>query len=133
MIRVLLAEGQGTVHGALGLLLGLEKDIDVVAQVGRGDEIVDAALTARPDVALLDVDLPGLGGLDAAARLHDEAPECRVLMLTTVARPDQLRRALAGGAAGILVKDGPVTELTAAIRAVLRGETVIDPALAPPD
>ncbi len=130
MIRLLLAEDQGTTRGALALLLGMEHDMEVVAQVGRGDEIVDAALLARPDVALLDIDLPGRSGLDAAADLRTEAPDCRVLILTTFARPGYLRRAMEAGAAGFLVKDGPVEELAESIRQVLRGETVIDPALA---
>jgi two-component system, NarL family, response regulator DesR len=117
-------------RGALALLLGLEADIDVVAQVGRGDQIVDAALTSRPDVALLDIELPGRSGLDAAADLAREVPDCRVLILTTFGRPGYLRRAMEAGAAGFLVKDGPVEELAQAIRRVLTGETVVDPALA---
>ncbi|MEU2544654.1 response regulator transcription factor [Streptomyces roseolus] len=128
--RVLLAEDQGMMRGALALLLGMEADIEVVAQVGRGDEIVGRALVARPDVALLDIELPGRSGLDAAAELRDEVPDCRVLILTTFGRPGYLRRAMEAGAAGFLVKDGPVEELAEAIRAVLRGETVVDPALA---
>lgn len=128
-IRVLLAEDRGTVRGALAMLLGMEPDLVVVAQVGRGDAVVDAALTYRPDVALLDVDLPGLSGLEAAAELREQVPDCRVLILATSARPGYLRQALAAGAAGFLVKDGPVRELAAAIRRVLTGETVIDPAL----
>ncbi|MEV0317847.1 response regulator [Streptomyces sp. NPDC050658] len=130
MIRVLLAEDQGMMRGALALLLGMEEDIEVVAQVGAGDEIVDAALNSRPDVALLDIELPGLSGLDAAALLREECPECRVLILTTFGRPGYLRRAMEAGAVGFLVKDGPVEELAEAIRQALRGETVIDPALA---
>ncbi|WP_030571612.1 response regulator transcription factor [Streptomyces aureocirculatus] len=130
MIRVLLAEDQGMMRGALALLLGMETDIEVVAQVGTGDEIVPTALTARPDVALLDIELPGRSGLEAAADLRAECPECRVLILTTFGRPGYLRRAMEAGAAGFLVKDGPVEELAEAIRAVLRGETVVDPALA---
>ncbi|WP_426363614.1 response regulator [Streptomyces sp. E-08] len=130
MIRLLLAEDQGMMRGALALLLGMEHDIEVVAQVGRGDEIVDAALLSRPDVALLDIELPGRSGLDAAAALRDEVPECRVLILTTFGRPGYLRRAMEAGAAGFLVKDGPVEDLAEAVRQVLRGETVIDPALA---
>ncbi|GGO44736.1 MULTISPECIES: response regulator transcription factor [Streptomyces] len=129
-VRVLLAEDQGMMRGALALLLGMEPDIEVVAQVGAGDEIVRTALTARPDVALLDIELPGRSGLEAAAELRDECPDCRVLILTTFGRPGYLRRAMEAGAAGFLVKDGPVEELAEAIRAVLRGETVIDPALA---
>ncbi|MFJ8000856.1 response regulator [Streptomyces sp. NPDC096310] len=129
-VRVLLAEDQGMLRGALALLLGMEADLDVVAQVARGDAIVDAALASRPDVALLDIELPGLSGLDAAAALRTEVPDCRVLILTTFGRPGYLRRAMEAGAAGFLVKDGPVEELAAAIRRVLTGETVIDPALA---
>ncbi|MGW6013746.1 response regulator [Streptomyces sp. NPDC055210] len=129
-IRVLLAEDQGMMRGALALLLGLEPDIEVVAQVGTGDAIAGAALESRPDVALLDIELPGISGLDAAALLRDETPDCRVLILTTFGRPGYLRRAMEAGAAGFLVKDGPVEELAQAIRRVLTGETVIDPALA---
>ncbi|MEU8676088.1 response regulator transcription factor [Streptomyces sp. NPDC048560] len=129
-VRVLLAEDQGMMRGALALLLGMEADIEVVAQVGAGDEVVGAALLARPDVALLDIEMPGMSGLDAAALLREEVPDCRVLILTTFGRPGYLRRAMEAGATGFLVKDGPVEELAEAIRKVLRGETVIDPALA---
>ncbi|EYT80801.1 MULTISPECIES: response regulator transcription factor [unclassified Streptomyces] len=128
--RVLLAEDQGMMRGALALLLGLEEDMEVVAQVAAGDAIVDAALAHRPDVALLDIELPGRSGLDAAAELRERAPGCKVLILTTFGRPGYLRRAMEAGAAGFLVKDGPVEELAAAIRRVLAGETVVDPALA---
>ena len=127
---MLLAEDQGMMRGALALLLGMEPDLDVVAQVGRGDAIVDAVVTYRPDVALLDIELPGRSGLDAAADLAREVPDCRVLILTTFGRPGYLRRAMEAGAAGFLVKDGPVEELAQAIRRVLTGETVVDPALA---
>ncbi|SDN64646.1 response regulator transcription factor [Actinacidiphila guanduensis] len=129
-VRVLLAEDQGMMRGALALLLDLEDDIEVVAQVGAGDRIVAEALAARPDVALLDIELPGRSGLDAAAELYEKLPECRVLILTTFGRPGYLRRAMEAGAAGFLVKDGSVEELAGAIRRVLRGERVIDPALA---
>jgi two-component system, NarL family, response regulator DesR len=129
-IRVLLAEDQGMMRGALALLLGMEEDIEVVSQLGSGDGIVDAVLTHRPDVALLDIELPGVSGLDAAAELREQVPDCRVLILTTFGRPGYLRRAMEAGAAGFLVKDGPVEELAAAIRRVLTGEIVVDPALA---
>ncbi|WP_381564473.1 response regulator [Streptomyces eurythermus] len=129
-IRVLLAEDQGMMRGALALLLGMEEDIEVVAQLGSGDGIVDAVLARRADVALPDIELPGMSGLDAAAELRTRAPGCRVLILTTFGRPGYLRRAMEAGAAGFLVKDGPVEELAAAIRRVLAGETVVDPALA---
>ncbi|KNB52897.1 response regulator transcription factor [Streptomyces caatingaensis] len=130
MIRTLLAEDQGMMRGALALLLGLEDDIEVVAQVGDGDAIVSTALETRPDVALLDIELPGRSGLDAAAELRTALPSCHVLILTTFGRPGYLRRAMEAGASGFLVKDGPVEELAAAIRRVLAGERVIDPALA---
>ncbi|WP_086726114.1 response regulator transcription factor [Streptomyces carpinensis] len=129
-VRVLLAEDQGMMRGALALLLGMEEDMEVVAQVATGDAILDAALAHRPDVALLDIELPGMSGLDAAAELRARVPGCRVLILTTFGRPGYLRRAMEAGAAGFLVKDGPVEELAAAIRRVLGGETVVDPALA---
>ncbi|ARP69988.1 DNA-binding response regulator [Streptomyces pluripotens] len=129
-VRVLLAEDQGMMRSALALLLGMEADLEVVAQLATGDAIVDAVLCHRPDVALLDIELPGTSGLDAAAELRRQAPDCRVLILTTFGRPGYLRRALEAGAAGFLVKDGPVEELAAAIRRVLAGETVVDPALA---
>ncbi len=129
-IKVLLAEDQGMMRGALALLLGLEDDIEIVAQVGNGDEIVPTALEKRPDVALLDIELPGRSGLDAAADLRSRLPGCRVLILTTFGRPGYLRRAMEAGASGFLVKDGPVEDLAAAIRRVLAGERVIDPALA---
>ncbi|MGX8905832.1 response regulator [Streptomyces netropsis] len=130
VISVLLAEDQGMMRGALALLLGLEDDIEIVAQVGNGDEILPQALATRPDIALLDIELPGRSGLDAAADLRERLPECRVLILTTFGRPGYLRRAMEAGASGFLVKDGPVEELAAAIRRVLAGERVIDPALA---
>lgn len=130
MIRVLLAEDQGMMRGALALLLGLEEDIEIVAQVPTGDGVLPAALRERPDVALLDIEMPGKSGLDAAAELREHLPECRVLILTTFGRPGYLRRAMEAGAYGFLVKDGPVEELAAAIRRVLGGKRVIDPALA---
>jgi len=130
VIRVLLAEDQGMMRGALALLLNLEQDIEVVAQVGHGDEVVDTALRTRPDVALLDIEMPGRGGLENAADLHERLPGCAVLILTTFGRPGYLRRAMEAGARGFLVKDGPVEDLADAVRRVLRGERVIDPALA---
>ena len=130
MIRLLLAEDQGMMRSALALLLNLEPDIDVVAEAGTTAEALDAALRVRPDVALLDIDMPDGSGLDTAATLHDKLPGCRVLILTTFGRPGYLRRAMEAGATGFLVKDGPVEELAAAIRRVLAGERVIDPALA---
>jgi two-component system response regulator DesR len=130
VIKVLLAEDQGMMRGALALLLGLEPDIEVVAEVGTGDQVVPAALAHRPDIALLDIEMPGRSGLEAAVELRTVRPECRVLFLTTFGRPGYLRRAMEAGASGFLVKDGPVQELAAAIRRVLAGERVVDPALA---
>jgi two-component system, NarL family, response regulator DesR len=128
MIRVLLAEDQGMMRGALAMLLGLEEDIEVVAQVAAGDQVLAQASETRPDVALLDIEMPGQSGLDVAAELRGRLPSCKVLILTTFGRPGYLRRAMEAGASGFLVKDGPVEELTAAIRKVLAGEQVIDPA-----
>ena len=130
MIRVLLAEDQGMMRGALALLLGLEPDIEVVAQVATGPDIVPAALESKPDVALLDIEMPGGDGLDAAAALRKALPACQVLILTTFGRPGYLRRAMEVGASGFLVKDGPVEDLAAAIRRVLDGDKVVDPGLA---
>ena len=129
-IKVLLAEDQGMMRGALALLLGLEPDIEVVAEVGDGDSVVSTAVRERPDVALLDIEMPGIDGLTAAAELRRRLPGCKVLILTTFGRPGYLRRAMEAGASGFLVKDGPVEELAAAIRRVLAGERVVDPALA---
>ena len=130
MIRLLLVEDQGMMRGALALLLGMEPDIDVIAQAGTTAEALDAARRVRPDVALLDIEMPDGSGLDTAATLRHELPDCRVLILTTFGRPGYLRRAMEAGAGGFLVKDGPVEELAAAIRRVLTGERVVDPALA---
>ncbi|HVV24192.1 MAG TPA: response regulator transcription factor [Pseudonocardiaceae bacterium] len=130
MIRILLAEDQGMVRGALGTLLGLEPDIEVVSQVSRGDEVVAEVVRVEPDVALLDIEMPGMDGLTAAEALHTIRPACKVLILTTFGRPGYLRRAMDAGVSGFLVKDGPVEELAHAIRRVLGGERVIDPKLA---
>lgn len=130
MIRVLIAEDQGMVRGALASLLSLEPDIEVVAQVPRGDQVVDAARSAAPDVALLDIEMPGLTGLEASERLRADLPACKVLILTTFGRPGYMRRAMEGGAAGFLLKDAPAGELAAAIRRAVAGERVVDPGLA---
>lgn len=129
-LRILLAEDDSGQHGALALLLGLVPGFRVIAEVGRGDEVVRTALETRPDIALLEVELPGLNGLDAAAALREEVPECRVVILATSSRPGQLRRALDAGVSGFVVKDGPVDDLARTVRRVLTGEVVIDPALA---
>jgi two-component system, NarL family, response regulator DesR len=130
MIRVLLAEDQAMVRGALASLLSLEDDIQVVAEVERGDEVLDAARAAEPEVALLDIGLPGASGLEVAQWLQAELPEVRVVMLTTFNRPGYLRRAMEAGASGFLLKDAPASELAAAVRAAARGERVVDPGLA---
>jgi two-component system response regulator DesR len=130
MIRVLLAEDQAMVRGALAALLALEEDIEIVAEVARGDEVVTAAVAAQPDVALLDIEMPGIDGLEAAAALRRELPSCRVLILTTFGRPGYLRRAVESGVAGFVIKDTPAAELALAIRRVAAGERVIDPGLA---
>ena len=130
MIRVLLAEDQGMVRGALATLLGLEADIEVVAQCSRGDEVVAAARAASPDVALLDIEMPGLDGLTAASLLHQALPECTIIILTTFGRPGYLRRAMEAGATGFVVKDGPADQLAVSIRRAVAGERVIDTALA---
>jgi two-component system, NarL family, response regulator DesR len=127
---ILLAEDQAMLRTALATLLGAEPDLEVVAQVGRGDEILPAAVEHRPDVALLDIDLPGGSGLDALPDLRDRVPECAVVVLTTFARAGYLRRAMASGARGFLVKDDPVEQLARAIRRILAGERVVDPSLA---
>lgn len=130
MIRVLLAEDQALVRGALASLLGLEPDLEVVAQVGRGDEVLDAVRAAEPDVAVMDIEMPGMTGLDAAALLHRHAPAVRVVIVTTFGKPAFLRRAMTEGASAFLLKDAPATELAAAIRRVVAGERVVDPGLA---
>jgi two-component system response regulator DesR len=130
MIRVLLAEDQALVRGALAALLQLEDDLQVVAEVSRGEDIVPAALEHRPDVALLDIEMPGGDGLSAAAALRERLPECRVVIVTTFGRSGYLRRAMESGAVGFLLKDAPAAELARAIRRVIAGERVVDPDLA---
>ncbi|MEV7956271.1 response regulator [Streptomyces sp. NPDC058316] len=130
MIRLLLAEDQSMVREALAALLGLEPDIEVVAQVARGDEVLAAAHEHRIDVALLDIEMPGMTGIDAAAALRRELPAVKVVVVTTFGRPGYLRRAMESGADAFLVKDAPASQLAAAVRKVLAGERVIDPTLA---
>ena len=130
MIRLLLADDQNLVRTALATMLELEEDFDVVAQVSRGDEVVAAALRARPDIALLDIEMPGMDGLAAAAALSHEVPDCRLIMLTAFGRPGFLRRAMEAGASGFVVKDAPAEQLADAVRRVARGERVVDPGLA---
>jgi two-component system response regulator DesR len=130
VIRVLLAEDQAMVRGALASLLELEPDIEVVAQASRGDEVTAAALQVRPDVALLDIEMPGATGLEALGQLRRELPDVRILMLTTFGRPGYLRRAMESGASGFLLKDAPAHQLASAIRRAVAGERVVDPGLA---
>lgn len=129
-IRLLLADDQALVRGALATLLDLEADMAVVAEVGRGDEVVPAALRHQPDVALLDVEMPGLDGIEATRALRKRAPQVKVLIVTTFGRPGFLRRALVAGASGFVVKDTPARELADAVRRVHSGLRVVDPTLA---
>ena len=129
MIRVLVAEDMHMIRGALVALLSLEDDMEVVAELDRGDHIVPTALRTRPDVALLDIDLPGTDGLTAAAELHRVLPECRTLVLTGMSQPGTLLRALSAHVRGFIVKDAPAQTLAAGVRRVAAGERVIDPDL----
>jgi two-component system response regulator DesR len=129
-IRVLLAEDMNMVRGALVALLNLEDDLEVVCELERGDEIVAAAHKYSPDVAIIDIDLPGMDGLTAASRLHEKLPSCRTLILTSMGRPGTLRRALTAQVNGYLLKDAPPRELANAVRCVAAGRRAIDPQLA---
>ena len=129
-IRVLLADDQSLVRGAMAALLGLEPDIEVVAEVGRGDEVAPAVQRSEPDVCLLDIEMPGLDGIQAAALVTETRPGCRTLIVTTFSRPGYLRRALEAGASGFVVKDTPAPALADAVRRAHAGLRVVDPALA---
>jgi two-component system, NarL family, response regulator DesR len=129
MIRVLIAEDMHLIRGALVALLSLEDGIEVVAELDRGDEIVAAALRTRPDVAVLDIDLPGLDGLSAAEQLYEQVPDCRTLILTGLSQPGNLLRALKVHVRGFIVKDAPAAKLADGIRRVAMGERVVDPGL----
>ena len=130
MIRLLIADDQALVRGALSALLGLEPDIEVVAEVGRGDEVVDAAVRTSAVVALLDFEMPLMDGIAAASALRDALPTCRTLIVTTFGRPGYLTRAMRAGASGFVVKDTPAAQLADAVRRVAQGLRVVDPALA---
>ena len=130
MIRVLIAEDQAMILGALAALLAIEPDIEIVAKVDRGDRVLEEALKSKPDVALLDIEMPGKDGIDAAAELRQHMPACRVLILTVFGRPGYLRKAVDAGVSGFLLKDAPPDELAAAIRRTANGEKVIDTQLA---
>jgi two-component system response regulator DesR len=130
MIRILIAEDQGMVRGALAALLAFEPDLKVVAEASSGDEVLAAARKSRPDVALLDIEMPRMDGIEAAAALRREVPDCRPVILTTFGRPAYLRRAMEAGAAGFLVKDAPAHRLANAVRRAAGGERIVDPELA---
>ncbi|MGC9665784.1 response regulator [Planosporangium sp. 12N6] len=130
MIRIVLADDQHLIRGALAALLALEPDFEVVAEVGDGAEAVAAVVAHRPDVALLDIEMPRLDGIDATAEICRRVPGVRVLILTTFGRPGYLRRAMDAGARGFVVKDAPVDRLATAVRDVHGGRTVVDPDLA---
>jgi two-component system response regulator DesR len=129
VIRVLVAEDMHMIRGALVALLSLEDDMQVVAELERGDQIVQTALDTRPDVAVLDIDLPGLDGLTAAEQLHEQLPECRTLVLTGLTQPGNLLRALKAHVRGFIIKDAPAETLAAGIRRIVGGQRVIDPDL----
>ncbi|MFC5825951.1 response regulator transcription factor [Nonomuraea insulae] len=129
MIRVLIAEDMHMIRSALVALLSLEDDMEVVAEIERGDEVLAAALRVRPDVAVLDIDMPGLDGLSAAEQLFERLPDCRTLVLTGLSQPGNLLRALKVHVKGFIVKDAPAQTLTDGIRRIARGERVIDPEL----
>ena len=129
-IKVLLADDQALVRGALAALLALEPDLEVVAEVGRGDEVVDAARASGADVCLLDIEMPGIDGIAAAGQVRAALPAGRTLVVTTFGRPGYLRRALEAGASGFVVKDTPARQLAEAVRRVHAGLRVVDPSLA---
>ena len=130
MIRVLIAEDQGMLRGALKALLAMEGDIEIVAETDRADQVLPLAMETKPDVALLDIEMPGGDGITAAGQLRNELPACKTLILTTFGRPGFLRRAMESGASGFMLKDAPAHELALAIRRTMAGERVIDPGLA---
>jgi two-component system response regulator DesR len=130
VIRVLIAEDQGMVRGALKALLAMEGDIEIVAETDRADQVLPLASQTKPDVALLDIEMPGGDGIIAAGQLQKDLPSCKTLILTTFGRPGFLRRAMESGASGFMLKDAPAHELAVAIRRTMAGERVIDPGLA---
>lgn len=128
-IRIILADDQALVRGGLAALLALEPDIEVVAEVGRGDELTEAVARLEPDVCVVDIEMPGGDGITVTGRIRDAHPDVRVLIVTTFGRPGYVSRALEAGAGGFLVKDTPARELAEAVRQVHAGRTVVDPAL----
>ncbi|MDR8019386.1 response regulator transcription factor [Nesterenkonia aerolata] len=129
-IRLLLADDQDLVRGGLAALLSLEPDLEVVAEVGRGDEVLEAVRQQSPDVALLDIEMPGLDGIEAARQVSESSLACQSLIVTTFGRPGYLRRAMDAGASGFVVKDTPAAQLAQMVRRVAAGERVVDPTLA---
>ena len=129
-VRIMIAEDQAMVRQALVALLGLEADIEVVAQAGSGDEAIAMVRKHQPDVAVLDIEMPGGTGIEVARQLREDGYEGQVVIVTTFGRPGYLRAAMTAGASGFLLKDAPATELAQAIRRVAKGERVVDPALA---
>jgi two-component system, NarL family, response regulator DesR len=129
-IKIMIAEDQAMVRQALVALLGLEPDIEVVAQAATGDEALAMATKHQPDVAVLDIEMPGPSGIDVARQLRQDGFGGRVVIVTTFGRPGYLRAAMAAGASGFLLKDAPAVQLAQAIRRVAAGERVVDPALA---
>lgn len=130
MIRVLLAEDQALLRGALAALLNLEDDIEVIAEAGDGEAAWRALQRERPDILLTDIEMPGLTGLELAQRVQRHELPIKVVIVTTFARSGFLRRALDAGVAGYLLKDAPASELAEALRSVHRGGRAIDPQLA---
>lgn len=129
-INIAIADDQALVRGALSALLGLEPDITVVGEAASGTDAVDMCLNNSVDVALFDIEMPGLNGIEATREIHNKGSDTKVLIVTTFGRPGYLQRALAAGAKGFVVKDAPAEELAEAIRKVHRGEQAVDPALA---
>jgi two-component system response regulator DesR len=130
VLKILLAEDVAMVRGALVALIQLEPDLKVVAAIENGEDIVPTALSCLPDIAIIDIDLPGVDGLTAAADLHEKLPSCRTLVLTNLGRAGTLRRALAAHVSGYMLKDAPPEQLATAIRGVAAGKRLIDPQLA---
>src|SRR4029077_19537060 len=129
-LKILLADDVAMVRGALVALIELEPDLKVVAAIENGTDILPTALACQPDIAIIDIDLPGLDGISAAAQLHEKLPACRTLILTNLSRAGTLRRALAAHVSGYRLKDAPPEQLATAIRNIAAGRRVIDPQLA---